>query len=69
MCSAQVFWRQIRTSLNEAFDVERYAVIKPTGIRVSTGHDENTTDVFINPEARPSSPLLVPISAAILSET
>src|SRR5215469_16766017 len=47
MCSAQVFWRQIRTSLNEAFGVKRDAAIKPTGIRIRTSHDENASDLVL----------------------
>src|SRR5262249_10612114 len=47
MRSAQVFWRQIRTSLNEAFGVECDATIKPTRIRGRTGHDENARDLVL----------------------
>src|SRR5262249_11987712 len=47
MCCAQVFWRQIRTSLDETFSVERDAAIKPTGIRIRTGHDEDVTDLVV----------------------
>ena len=45
MCGAQVFWRQMRTSLDEAFSVERDAAIRPTGIPIRTGHDESVTDL------------------------
>src|SRR5215207_1757843 len=40
-CSAQIFWRQIGTRLNEAFSVKGYTAIEPTGVRIGACHDEH----------------------------
>jgi hypothetical protein len=46
-CSAQIFWRQIGTCLNEAFSVKRDAAIKPTGVRIAACHNEHMADVVL----------------------
>ena len=45
--SAQVFWRQNGTSLNETLGVQRNAAIEPTGVRSGAGHDEHVADLVL----------------------
>src|SRR5215207_2112788 len=46
-CRAQIFWRQIRSRLNEAFNIERDTAIEPTGVRIGSRHDEHVADIVL----------------------